>query len=107
MGQLSSQRSQHHEFRPVLQVLQDDVWSFMTNLANAQERAPEAKCNNHILKEHIHAMYHGIPYKWLPHTVICYMVMETTAKLDYFPAKGGSLSTSAQGKSSILSSLTT
>ena len=25
----------------------------------------------------------------LPQTIICYMVMETTAKLNYFPAKGG------------------
>ena len=43
------------------------------------------------LKEHIHATYHGIPYTQLPHTVICYMVMETMVKLNYFPAKGGCL----------------
>ena len=78
-----------NEFKPVLQVLQDDGWSSMTNLANAQEHVPEAECNNHILKEHIHATYHGIPYKMLPRTVICYMVMETAAKLNYFPTKGG------------------
>ena len=48
-----------HKFKPVLQVLQDDGWSFMTNLANAQEHVPEAECNNHILKEHIHATYLG------------------------------------------------
>ena len=39
------------EFKLVLQVLQDDGQSFMTNLANAQEHVPEAECNNHILKE--------------------------------------------------------
>ena len=54
------------EFKPVLHVLQDDGWSFMTNLAIAQEHVPEAKCNNHILKEHICTTYHGIPYKMLP-----------------------------------------
>ena len=59
----------------------------MTNLANAQEHVPEAECNNHILKEHICATYHRINYKMLPRTVICYM--ETTAKFNYFPAKGG------------------
>ena len=53
------------KFKPVLQVLQDNEW-FMTNLANAQEDVPEAECNNHVLKEHIHATYHGIPYKMLP-----------------------------------------
>ena len=42
-----------------------------------------------ILKECIHATYHGNPYKMLPQTVICYMVMETAAKLNYIPAKGG------------------
>ena len=54
------------EFKPVLHVLQDDTWSFMTNLANAQEHVPEAKHNNHVIKECIHATYYGIPYKMLP-----------------------------------------
>ena len=80
-----------HEFKPVLHVLQGGGWSFTTNLANAQEHVPEAKCNNFILMEHISATYHGIPYKMLPRTVICYMVMETAAKLNYFPTKGGCL----------------
>ena len=35
-----------HEFKPVLHILQDSGWSFMTNLANAQEHVPETKCNN-------------------------------------------------------------
>ena len=47
------------------------------------------KLSTSILKDHIHATYHGIRYKMLPRTVICYMVMETTAKLNYFPMKGG------------------
>ena len=46
------------EFKPVLNILLDDGWSFITNLANAQEHVPEAEQNNHILKEHIHATYH-------------------------------------------------
>ena len=77
------------KLKPVLHVLQDGGWSFMTNLANTQEHVPEAEHNNHVLKEHIHTTYHGIPYKMLPRTVIYYMVMETAAKLNYFPAKGG------------------
>ena len=76
-----------HEFNPVLQVLQDGGWSFMTNLANTQEHVPEAEDNNCVLKEHIHTN-HGIPYKMLPQTVICCMVMETAAKLNYFPTNG-------------------
>ena len=71
----------------MLQVLQDDGWSFMTNLTNAQEHIPEAECNNHVRKEHIHTTYHGIPYKHLPCTIICYTVMETATKLNYLPAK--------------------
>ena len=50
------------KFIPVLHILQDNGWSFMTNLANAQEHVPEAEHNNHVLKEHIHATYHWIPY---------------------------------------------
>ena len=61
----------------------------MTNLANTQGHVPEAEWNNCVLKEHIHDTYHGIPYKMLPHTIICYMVMETAAKLNYFLTKGG------------------
>ena len=45
---------------------QDSGWSFMTNLANAQEHVSEAEHNNHILKEQIRTTYHGIPYKMLP-----------------------------------------
>ena len=60
-----------------------------TNLANTQEHVPEAEHNNCILMECIHATYHGIPYQMLPRTIICYMVMETTAKLNHFPTKGG------------------
>ena len=56
----------NHEFKPVLQVLQDNGWSFMTNLSNAQEHVPEAKHNNCILKECIFTTYHGISYKMLP-----------------------------------------
>ena len=56
----------NHKFKPVLQVPQDNGWSFTTKLANAQEHVPEAECNNHILKECIHTTYRGIPYKVLP-----------------------------------------
>ena len=76
------------KFKPVLQVLQDGGWSFMTNPANAQEHVPEAEHNNHVLKKCIHATYHRIPYKMPPSTIICYMVMEATAKLNYFPTAG-------------------
>ena len=54
------------KFKPVLKVLRDSRWSFMTNLANAQEHVPESEHSNHILKECIHTTYHGIPYKMIP-----------------------------------------
>ena len=60
----------NHKFKPVLQVLQNNGWSFMINLSNAQEHVPEAECKNHILKECIHATYHRISYKMLPQTVM-------------------------------------
>ena len=95
------------EFKPHLHILQDSGWSFMTNLANAQEHVPEAECNNHVLKEHIHVIYHGIPYKMLPRNIICYLVMEITAKIITFLPKVGAQITSAQGKFSIVLSWTT
>ena len=78
-----------HESKPVIQILQASRSSFMTNLTNTQEHVPEAECNNCILTEHICTTYHGIPCKMIPQTVICYMVMETATKLNYFPTKGG------------------
>ena len=51
------------KFEPVLQFLQDDGWSFTTNLANAQEHILEAEPNNHILRS---IFVHGIPYKMIP-----------------------------------------
>ena len=77
------------EFKPVLKALQEDGWSFKTNLASAQEHVPEAERNNRVLKERIRATYHGVPYKALPRAVLVYLVMEAAAKLNYFPAKGG------------------
>ena len=55
-----------HEFKPVLQVLQDNGWSFMTNLSNAQEHVPETEHFNGIIKQCICTTYHGIPYKIQP-----------------------------------------
>ena len=63
--EVCANRSTNRKFKPILHVLLDSGCSFMTNLANAHEHVPEAECNNHILQEHIHAMYHGIPYKML------------------------------------------
>ena len=73
------------------QILLHSGWSFTINLANAQEHVPQGEHNNCVLKEHIHTTYHGIPYKMLPQTIICYTVMETAVKLNYFPTKGGCL----------------
>ena len=69
-----------HEFKPVLHILQDSGWSFMINLANAQEHVPEADHNNCSSRAYLHHLA-WIPYKMLPQTTICYMVMETAAKL--------------------------
>ena len=55
--------STNHEFKPMFHVLQHDGWSFMTNLANAQENVLEAEHKKCILKEHVRPIYHGIPYK--------------------------------------------
>ena len=56
----------NHKFKPVLHIFHNRGLSFTTNVGNSQEHVPEAEHNNHILKEHIHTTYHGIPYKMLP-----------------------------------------
>ena len=68
IGTISADR----EFKPVLEVLQQEGYDFIPNYASAQEHVPEAERNNRVIKERTRATFHLIPFKALPKTmVIC------------------------------------
>ena len=59
------------------------------NFSNAHNHVPEAKRNNWTIKERVRAAFHQLPYKAIPWLMIRHLAMEQTAKLNYFPVKGG------------------
>ena len=77
-----------NEFRPVLELMKDE-FQFKPNYASAQEHVPEAERNHCVIKERVRACFHNAPFKSVPHVAAKYLVTESTAKLNYFPAQGG------------------
>ena len=55
----------------------------------AQQHVKQAERNNRVIKEQCRATFHRLPYQRLPKTAIKYLAMESTKKLNFFPAKGG------------------
>jgi hypothetical protein len=59
------------------------------NYVSAQEHLPRAERNNRVIQERVRAAYHRFPYSHLPRTLVKYLVMESTKKLNFFPNKYG------------------
>lgn len=59
------------------------------NYTNAQDHVPRAERNNRTIQERVQAMYHSLPYNYLPRIMIKYMVSEAERKLNVFPNKYG------------------
>ena len=76
------------EFKKLTQELEPTI---NVNLASAQEHVPEAERNNRTIQERIRSIYHTLPFDALPSTLLKYLVMFATEKLNYFTPKGGSI----------------
>jgi hypothetical protein len=59
------------------------------NYVAAQEHIPRAERNNRVIHERVRVAYHRFPYTHLPRTLVKYLVMESTKKLNFFPNKYG------------------
>ena len=59
------------------------------NFAAVQEHVPEAERNNCVIKAHVQATFHHLPYDHVPMKLVLIMVMEAAKKLNFFPAKQG------------------
>jgi hypothetical protein len=64
-------------------------FGIQVNYASTQEHVPEAKRNNRVIKERIHATYHRLPYDRLPRIMVKVLVDDSAKKLNFFPAKNG------------------
>jgi len=66
--------------------LKDDLDIDM-NYAAAQEHVPEAERNNRTIKERFRAHRSRLPYRKLTKTMVKYLLMESTRKLNFFPQR--------------------
>jgi hypothetical protein len=55
------------------------------NYVSAQEHVPRAEQNDRVIQKRVRAAYHRFPYTHLPRTLVKYLVMESTKKLNFFP----------------------
>ena len=76
------------EFKSIMDEVKDEMDIDM-NYANTGDHQPEAERNNRTIKERIRAAYHRLPFKCIPRIMIEILAVRETAKLNYFPAKGG------------------
>ena len=68
--------------------VKDDMGITMDYCA-AKQHVPEAERNNRVIKERTRVGYHRLPYKNTPKVMIEVLVLDSTGKLNMFPAKGG------------------
>ena len=76
------------EFKPIFEPIEDGMGITMDYCA-AKEHVPEAERNNQTIKDRSRVAYYRLPYRNIPKIMIQTMVLESTRKINLFPAKGG------------------
>ena len=76
------------EFKPIMDPIKRTM-NIQMNYASANEHVPEIERSNRVLKERCRAVFHHLPYKAIPRSMIRALVEESAEKLNYFPPKGG------------------
>ena len=76
------------EFKSIMDEVKDEMDIDM-NYTNTGDHQPEVEWNNWTIKERIWVAYHRLPFKCIPRIMIEILAVQETAKLNYFPAKGG------------------
>jgi hypothetical protein len=72
------------DFRPLKSWLQD-TFQISRNVARPQDHAPQIERTNRVIKEPVRAAFYSLQYKQLPKTLVQYLVMEATTKLNFSP----------------------
>ena len=57
--------------------------------ALSQAHVPHTEQNIHTIKESIRSLFHDLPYHGIQKIIMNYLVMQTTAALNYFPSRYG------------------
>ena len=76
------------EFEPFRNNLKDTL-DIDVNIRAGRDKQPEAERNNQVIGERCRTMFHNMPYKKIPKTVIIEMGKLAAEQLNYFPVKRG------------------
>ena len=57
--------------------------------APSHSHIPRAERNIRTIKERVRSLFHNLPFRALPKSILKYLVIQTTATLNYFPARYG------------------
>jgi hypothetical protein len=76
-------------FRPGIAHFRPGKNRQLNELRISARHVPRAERNNHVIQECVRAAYHRFPCTHLPRTLVKFLVMESTKKLNFFPNKYG------------------
>ena len=57
--------------------------------APSQSHIPRAEKNIRMIKERVRSLFHTLPFRTIPKTILKYLMIQITAMLNYFPARYG------------------
>jgi hypothetical protein len=77
-----------NEYRSLMQEL-ESIYEVKMNYASAQEHVPEIERSIRVIKERFCATFHRLPFTRLPAIMIKILSIESTKKLNFFPAANG------------------
>ena len=82
------------QFKKALDVFRDDQLQkyqtvIKTNIANAKKHVHRAERNNRTMQDRTRCDYVNMTYTHLPRTLVEHMVLESSKKLNFFPANHG------------------
>ena len=72
-------------------ILQDFANENRINLvcSLSQTHVPHAERNIRTIKERVRSRFQNLPYRRIPKIIVIYLVIQTSATLNYFPARYG------------------
>jgi hypothetical protein len=73
-----------NEFRPLMTRLLEQEPKLVFNFANPNDHVPGIKRNICVIKEHVRAIYHCLPFHHLPRTMVMLQESESAKNLTSF-----------------------
>ena len=76
----------NQEFKSILQDFANNHNITMLCVPS-QSHIPRAERNIRTIKERLRLLFHNLPYRTIPKTILKYLVIQTTPTLNYYPAR--------------------